>query len=185
MDNSLPLVRLLIAHGADVDKPDMDSWTPLHAAAANGHVDIAKYLICKGADLQTVTDEYESALDLVDGEDFEMIAVLLGVDVNVVTEIETNGKKEKRSPAWTKGKIEEEEKDTRRKGSAWVKRTQILEEQEDEETVSEKPNCERKVKGDIDSIGTDSKKSRSIKGDLVLAKEEVKSKVEFPISNIS
>ena len=36
-DNNLALVRLLVSHGSDVNIADTDSWTPLHAAAANGH----------------------------------------------------------------------------------------------------------------------------------------------------
>ena len=37
LDNNLALVRLLVSHGSDVNIADTDSWTPLHAAAANGH----------------------------------------------------------------------------------------------------------------------------------------------------
>ena len=37
LDDNLPLVRILVEHGADVNIADVDSWTPLHAAAANGH----------------------------------------------------------------------------------------------------------------------------------------------------
>ena len=36
LDNNLALVRLLVSHGSDVNIADTDSWTPLHAAAANG-----------------------------------------------------------------------------------------------------------------------------------------------------
>ena len=37
LDDNLPLARILVEHGADVNIADDDSWTPLHAAAANGH----------------------------------------------------------------------------------------------------------------------------------------------------
>lgn len=37
-------VRLLVQHGADLNKQDDDSWTPLHAACAEGHAEIAKYV---------------------------------------------------------------------------------------------------------------------------------------------
>ena len=70
LDANLALVRLLVSHGADIHKADDDSWTPLHAAAANGHASIARYLMDRGADTQAATEEGETALDLVDGEDY-------------------------------------------------------------------------------------------------------------------
>ena len=42
LDDNLVMVRLLIHHGAKLDKLDEDCWTPLHAAAANGLRHIAK-----------------------------------------------------------------------------------------------------------------------------------------------
>ena len=77
LDANLALVRLLVSHGADIHKADVDSWTPLHAAAANGHAAIARYLMDRGADTQAATEEGETALDLVDGEDYNTMAVLL------------------------------------------------------------------------------------------------------------
>ena len=77
LDNNLTLVRLLVTHGADTTKADTDTWTPLHAAAANGHADIVRYLMDRGADTQAVTEEGETAFDLVDGEDYQTMAVLL------------------------------------------------------------------------------------------------------------
>lgn len=44
LDGNLVAVRLLVRHGADVNKQDDDTWTPLHAACAEGHVDIARYV---------------------------------------------------------------------------------------------------------------------------------------------
>jgi ankyrin repeat protein len=42
LDNNLAVVRILISHGGDINQQDEDSWTPLHAACANGMADIAK-----------------------------------------------------------------------------------------------------------------------------------------------
>ena len=42
LDDNLVMVRLLIQHGAKMNKKDEDGWTPLHAAAANGLHLIAK-----------------------------------------------------------------------------------------------------------------------------------------------
>lgn len=42
LDNNLAVVRILIGHGSDINLQDDDSWTPLHAACANGNSEIAK-----------------------------------------------------------------------------------------------------------------------------------------------
>ena len=42
IEGNLAVVSLLIQHGADVNKQDADSWTPLHAACSEGYVEIAK-----------------------------------------------------------------------------------------------------------------------------------------------
>ena len=42
LDSNLSVVRILITHGARINKQDADSWTALHAACANGNADIAK-----------------------------------------------------------------------------------------------------------------------------------------------
>ena len=42
LDNNLNVLKILLRHGADINLLDADSWTPLHAACANGHADIAK-----------------------------------------------------------------------------------------------------------------------------------------------
>ena len=69
VDNNLVLVRLLHIHGADINKTDSDSWTPLHAAAANGYHSIVSYLLSHGADPHKRTEEGETALDLVEEDD--------------------------------------------------------------------------------------------------------------------
>ena len=52
LDGNLAAVRLLIRNGADVNRIDEDSWTPLHAACAEGHADIVKWVI---KDLEWIT----------------------------------------------------------------------------------------------------------------------------------
>ncbi|XP_023931207.1 protein phosphatase 1 regulatory subunit 27-like [Lingula anatina] len=77
LDGNFAAVRLLIRHGADINKQDEDTWTALHAACSEGHVDIARYLLKRGADPLIRTDEGERPLDLVDASDFAMIKVML------------------------------------------------------------------------------------------------------------
>jgi ankyrin repeat protein len=42
LDNNLSVVKILISHGSDMNLQDEDSWTPLHAACANGCSEIAR-----------------------------------------------------------------------------------------------------------------------------------------------
>lgn len=121
LDDNLLLVKVLLSHGADINKTDVDSWTPLHAAAANGHsgeisyigvysqtmrlnfADVARHLIEAGASTQILTEDGETPLDLVESDDLKTMAVLLN------TKIETLKKKisqttglVKTEPAWVR-----------------------------------------------------------------------------------
>ena len=42
LEGNLQAVKLLVMHGADVNRPDSDTWTPLHAACAEGHAEIVR-----------------------------------------------------------------------------------------------------------------------------------------------
>ncbi|OWF40230.1 protein phosphatase 1 regulatory subunit 27-like [Mizuhopecten yessoensis] len=78
LDGNMMAVRLLIEHGANVNKQDEDSWSPLHAACAEGHADIAKLLLQHGAKKDLLTEDGERPLDLVEPTDFPTIKVMLG-----------------------------------------------------------------------------------------------------------
>lgn len=78
LDGNMMAVRLLIEHGANVNKQDEDSWTPLHAACAEGYADIAKFLLERGAKKDVLTEDGERPLDLVEPTDFPTIKVMLG-----------------------------------------------------------------------------------------------------------
>ena len=45
------MVKLLIDHGADLNKPNYDppKWAPLHFAAYEGHADVVGLLVASGA----------------------------------------------------------------------------------------------------------------------------------------
>eukprot|EP00282_Hemiselmis_andersenii_P013460 CAMPEP_0114129698 /NCGR_PEP_ID=MMETSP0043_2-20121206/11613_1 /TAXON_ID=464988 /ORGANISM="Hemiselmis andersenii, Strain CCMP644" /LENGTH=50 /DNA_ID=CAMNT_0001222989 /DNA_START=54 /DNA_END=203 /DNA_ORIENTATION=- len=45
----MDIVGALARAGAEIDAKDEDGWTPLHLAAAYGHVDIVRYLVENGA----------------------------------------------------------------------------------------------------------------------------------------
>ena len=53
--NQMPIVEYLIeAAGAEVDAKSKDSSTPLTVAVTAGHLDIVKYLVNKGADIENL-----------------------------------------------------------------------------------------------------------------------------------
>ena len=167
------LVRLLHIHGADINKTDSDSWTPLHAAAANGYHSIVSYLLSHGADPHKRTEEGETALDLVEEEDLVTVRVLQEtkdeVEVARRLSVAATARQEKKEPAWVrrmslqeaarkesvKESVEEvKEADTRRKGSAWVGKEDIPEEEEADEEEEE---------GDTVSQSSDVKLEEEIK----------------------
>ena len=166
LDDNLVVVRLLLLHGARIDQADADSWTPLHAASANGHSGIVRYLLSQGADPDLLTEDGETALDLVEEDDARTLAALLGEDEEREEGgVEEQGREEKKEeksrrvslgakePAWVrKLSQQEDEKDTRRKGSAWVGREEIVEEEseEEEEEEEESKGCDKEEGGGSD-----------------------------------
>lgn len=50
MHASLEVVRLLVEAGADLNREDVDGWTPLHAAVYGDRVEVVQYLLDNRAD---------------------------------------------------------------------------------------------------------------------------------------
>ncbi|RXG58833.1 Protein phosphatase 1 regulatory subunit 12A [Armadillidium vulgare] len=69
IDNNLEIVEFLVDSGADINRCDMEGWTPLHATASCGSVSMAEFLISRGADLSVVNNDGELAIDVVDEDD--------------------------------------------------------------------------------------------------------------------
>jgi ankyrin repeat protein len=61
---SLPLVRLLLEHGADPNARQHGGWAAIHSAAQNGSLDIVELLIKHGADPAVANDAGVTALKL-------------------------------------------------------------------------------------------------------------------------
>lgn len=55
----IEVVKLLVAHGAEVTCKDKKSYTPLHAAASSGMISIVKYLLDLGVDVGISTEQYK------------------------------------------------------------------------------------------------------------------------------
>ncbi len=61
---SLPLVKLLVEHGAPVNARQHGGWTPLHAAAQNGDPAMVAFLLEHGADVNERADNSQLPMDL-------------------------------------------------------------------------------------------------------------------------
>lgn len=46
-------MKLLVSRSADKSCKDKQGYTPLHAAAASGHIEIVKYLLRMGAEVSS------------------------------------------------------------------------------------------------------------------------------------
>ncbi|XP_066426138.1 protein phosphatase 1 regulatory subunit 16A isoform X1 [Molothrus aeneus] len=68
IDDSLPLVRLLLDSGADANARDAELWTPLHAAATCGHLRLVQLLLQRGADLLALNSDGNMPYDLCEDE---------------------------------------------------------------------------------------------------------------------
>ncbi|KAG0042473.1 hypothetical protein BGZ83_000415, partial [Gryganskiella cystojenkinii] len=68
--NHLALCHFLLDSGGSVNLTDMEGWTPMHCAAAEGHLKVFELLVQEpDADLQAVTFDGESIEDVVEDED--------------------------------------------------------------------------------------------------------------------
>lgn len=48
------VVKLLVSRSADKSCKDKQGYTPLHAAAASGHIEIVKYLLRMGTEVSVL-----------------------------------------------------------------------------------------------------------------------------------
>ncbi|KFP25254.1 Protein phosphatase 1 regulatory subunit 12B, partial [Colius striatus] len=87
IDENLDMVKFLVENGANVNQQDNEGWTPLHAVASCGYLNIAEYLISHGAHVAAVNSEGEVPSDIA--EEVAMKDLLLeqvkkqGVDLDL------------------------------------------------------------------------------------------------------
>jgi uncharacterized protein len=83
IDGDVPMVRRLIAGGADVNGRGSGGWTPLMSAANNAHVEVAKVLLAKGADVNAACDNGHTALmSIAEGVGIGEVLLAAGANVN-------------------------------------------------------------------------------------------------------
>lgn len=79
---SAGLVEFLLDHGAPIDDRDeFDGFTPLHNAAAGGHLEVVRLLIKRGADIHILNKEGESAYVLATMNDHSDVSQILNVEM--------------------------------------------------------------------------------------------------------
>ncbi|NXF45929.1 MYPT2 phosphatase, partial [Oceanites oceanicus] len=66
IDENLDMVKFLVENGAKVNQQDNEGWTPLHAVASCGYLNIAEYLISHGANVAAVNSEGEVPSDIAE-----------------------------------------------------------------------------------------------------------------------
>lgn len=69
IDNNADMLALLLDYGANVNAQDSEKWSPLHAAATCGHLNLVKFLIARGANLLSVNADGNMPYDLCDDEE--------------------------------------------------------------------------------------------------------------------
>ncbi|KAG4114229.1 hypothetical protein ERO13_D12G033400v2 [Gossypium hirsutum] len=58
------IVELLLAHKASTERSESSSWGPIHRAAVGGHVEVLRFLFLKGANVDALTKDGNTALHL-------------------------------------------------------------------------------------------------------------------------
>jgi ankyrin repeat protein len=75
-DDALTILQLLLSFGADPNQRDINDYTPLHLAAAEGLLEAVELLLAAGADprLRTRIDDYETPCEIAEGAGHPRIA---------------------------------------------------------------------------------------------------------------
>lgn len=73
IDDNLEMVEFLVSRGAEINVADNEGWTPLHATASCGYIDIASFLINNRADLALVNSDGDLPIDIAEGNDMESL----------------------------------------------------------------------------------------------------------------
>jgi ankyrin repeat protein len=74
---ALTITERLLAAGADASVKQQGGWTPLHAAAANGNLELIQLLLRHGAEPCAKNDDGKTAFDLVTEKQHTEAAAML------------------------------------------------------------------------------------------------------------
>ncbi|KAG8969456.1 hypothetical protein FRC03_002732 [Tulasnella sp. 419] len=82
-DGDLPRVMELVSEGLSPNVPDENTYTPMHAAASYGHLDVLDYLITQGGDVNVLDEDGETPLFVVESIDVAKFLVERGAKVDL------------------------------------------------------------------------------------------------------
>jgi uncharacterized protein len=74
---AVEVVRLLIAHGADVNARQQDEFTPLHGAAENGNIEIVQMLLAANASVNSRKEGGKTPLGIAEEKQRDEVITLL------------------------------------------------------------------------------------------------------------
>ncbi|MFA0960196.1 ankyrin repeat domain-containing protein [Roseivirga sp. BDSF3-8] len=74
---NLPIGRLLLEKGAEVNHHSEEEQTPLMAASARGHLDFVKFLVKHGADINITVTDVGNALSLASSNEQKHVVAFL------------------------------------------------------------------------------------------------------------
>ncbi|MGF1448161.1 MAG: ankyrin repeat domain-containing protein [Opitutales bacterium] len=78
LPEGLPVARALVEAGADMNLVCEHGWTPLHIAAAWGHLEVVQYLVERGADPTPPDINGQTPQQLAQAQGREEVAAWLG-----------------------------------------------------------------------------------------------------------
>ncbi|KAI9000586.1 ankyrin [Trametes punicea] len=82
-DGDLERVRELIeVHSMSPNIPDPNTYTPMHAAASYGHINVLEYLISRGGDVNVTDNEGDTPLYVVENVETARFLVEHGATIN-------------------------------------------------------------------------------------------------------
>ena len=73
----VPLAKVLIDYGADINANDGDHWTPLHWACFEGHKAVVELLVDRGATIDAIDPSWETPLLVASQRGYHQIAQVL------------------------------------------------------------------------------------------------------------
>lgn len=79
---AVAMAERLLAAGADTNVHQQGGWTPLHAAAARGSVELINMLLGHGADITAKNDDGKTAFELATEKDQPQAAALLTLEAS-------------------------------------------------------------------------------------------------------
>lgn len=98
IDNNEEMLLLLLNYNADVNAEDSEKWTPLHAAATCGHLNLVKLLVKHGANLLAVNADGNMPYDICEDDEvldyIELEMAKKGITQNLIDNTRSSKERE-------------------------------------------------------------------------------------------